>query len=165
MQYLDARFKVVPGILNMSGTTTTTSSTTAAEIKGSRINLAPGFAGDGVGIRYKIAGTKSAANGTLAVKLYVDGTAVLTLTSATTSSNVDWMADMTLFFVNEASQRACGFMMNLGLVPRVDYATGTVNCTSGVPVYLTATCSNGSDTVTVDMVDIRGWVFEPTATA
>ena len=165
MQYLDARFKVVPGVLSMSNTTTTTSSTTAATIKGSTLNLKPGFAGDGYGLRYKIAGTKSAANGTLAIKLYVGTTAVLTLTSATASSDVDWMADMTLFFVNESTQRACGFMMNLGLVPKVDYATGTVNCTSGAPVYLTATCSNGSDTVTVDMVDVRGWVFEPTATA
>lgn len=162
MQYLDARFKVVPGMVKMSATTTTIASATATHIKGTTIDIPSGLAGDGLAVRYRVAGTKTGTNAAHVIACYVDGTAVLTLTQSAATA-VDWMAEITVFWVNKAVERSYGLLIGHGLGLVTDYATGSVNCSAGVSVDLRGT-SHASDSLTIDMVSVESWIYEPTAT-
>lgn len=163
MQTLDARFKVVKGIANQSCTTTTIASATATLIKGSTVNLLPGEAGSGLAFRYKLAGTKTGTNAAHTVALYLGSTAVCTSTADDTSA-VDWVAEFTIIFTSSATQRVMATMLSDTADPDVQYDTGTTNCSAGIAMTLKAT-SHASDSLTIDMITVEKWNYEPMSTA
>lgn len=162
MQYLDARFKVVSGVVRQSATQTSISSATATHVKGTTVNLHPGEAGDGLTFRYTLAGTKTGTNAAHTVALYIGSTAVCTSTADDTSA-VDWQAEFVVMFVNKAAQKVTARMLSDTADPDVQYDAGTVNCSAGISMDLRAT-SHASDTLTIEMVTVEKWTFEPTAT-
>lgn len=98
---------------------------------------------------FLLAGTKSAGNGTVAVKLNLNGTNVLTLTSGSSSAG-DWLFKGSVSSTGPATQNCFGFFNQTTRVEVFDYASASVD-TSGVnTLKATITNSSASDTVTVE---------------
>jgi hypothetical protein len=103
----------------------------------------------GATYNFILVGTKSAGNGTVAVKLNLNGTNVLTLTSGSSSSG-DWMFKGSVSSTAAATQNCQGWFNQTGRVEVFDYASAAVD-TSGVnTLKATITNSSASDTVTVE---------------
>lgn len=161
MNTLDARFKVTPSIANQSAKQTTPTTAVLTEVVGSKVYVHPRQAGDGLTFRWRLAGTKTGTTAAHTVALYINGTAVLTLT-ADDNTAVDWVADITVIFVNISAQKAMGTLLSDTADPDVDYAAGTVDCSSGATLSI-KTNTTSTDTVTHEMVTVEKWEFSPMA--
>jgi hypothetical protein len=163
MQSLDARFKVTPGIVNQTATTTTIASATATVITGTKVYINPREAGNGLTFRYKLSGTQTGTNAAHVITLYLGSTAVCALT-ADAATAVDWFAEFTIVFVSHKVQKVMGWHLQDTEDAEVNYAAGTVDCSGGITMAVYGT-SHASDSLACELVTVEKWQYSPMTTA
>jgi hypothetical protein len=166
MQTLDARFKVVKGVLNQSATQTDTgTSATEKEVVGSRINLHPGEAGDGQTFKWTLGGAIGAGgNAAAVIKLYANGTAICTQTMAQSDAK-DWFCTIICVTVNKAVQKSIGFICQQGEESAANYEAGAVDLSAGGALYLKIGSGHSSDSIQAEVCIVEKWDFAPMAIA
>ena len=140
---------VLATVVALTNTQTSQKAAATKDVAGMSVVIPAGEFPIGATYTFMLAGTKDATNGTLAVKLNLNGTNVLTLTSAGNYSG-DWFFKGSVSSTGAATQNCFGSYTQTGRVEVFDYAAGAKN-TSGVnTLKATITNSSASDTVTVE---------------
>ncbi len=146
---------VAPVVVYQSATTVTTSAAETATI--ATLNLPQGTMNKpGTTFRVTMCGTKTNANGTLTVGLYLGGSSVLSI-DADADTAVDWMAILHVVSVSPKVQRCFGQLLTLTEDARVDYATAAIDCSGAVAFSPVMANESASDTITCDVCIIEYW--------
>jgi hypothetical protein len=97
---------------------------------------------------YKIYGTKTGATGNLIVAIYLNNTAVLSLTSGTSAAG-DWRFEGSVSSIGPASQNCFGIFTQTAVASVFDYASATVATVGDCPLKVMITQGN-TDTTTIE---------------
>ena len=153
---LDERFKVVPGIIAASSTQYSEALAANEDILESKVEV-PSRPPVGLTYRFKMSGTKTGANGAMAVILKLGATAVCTLTAPGNTAD-DYIAEFTIRWTSTNAQKIMGTLVTNAVAAVVDYADGTVNCSAGSELMLQITNAHTSDVVYCNLVTVESWV-------
>jgi polygalacturonase len=157
MNNLDARFKVVPGIVAASNTQTSQAAAGTSDVTGSKV-LVPAKPPAGLTFRFKCAGTKTGANAAAVLHLKIGATQAVSITFDDVTA-VEWLAEITVRFTDASNQKIMGYVLNDTCDPAIEYAAGTVDCKGGAEMVLQIQSADAGDTVTVEMVTVESWTM------
>jgi hypothetical protein len=145
---------VQPMVVYQSATSVTTGDAETKTI--ASLTIPSGSMAPGTTFRVTMCGTKTGANGTLTVGLYLGGSSVLSI-DADADTAVDWMAILHVVQVSPKVQRCFGQLLTLTEDPRVDYATAAIDCSSSVVLSPVMANEHASDEITCDVCIIEYW--------
>ena len=157
---INNRFAAAVHVINASATQRSVDDGVAALVYGSDVVLEVGAAGNGLGFRWNIAGTKTGTNEAHTVNLMssLSSTPLMTLTADDTTA-VDWTAQFILYCYGGAVQKIMGSMDSNSLDAESDYAAGTASLKGGATLYVTID-GHANDTVTSEMCILEAWQFQ-----
>lgn len=145
---------VLTSVVARTNVQTSQAAASTKTVTGTTIVIPAGEFTKGSTFIYTLFGTKDAGNGTVAVKLNLNGTDVLTLTSGSSAAG-DWMFRGSVSSLTSASQNCFGFFDQTAVVEVVDFATASVSTVGPSTLKATITNSSASDTVTVEHATVE----------
>jgi hypothetical protein len=140
---------VLPSVVAQTNVQTSQAAASTKDVTNMTVTIPAGEFVKGATYNFILVGTKDAGNGTLAVKLNLNGTNVLTLTSGSSSAG-DWFFKGSVSSTGTATQNCQGWFNQTTRVEVFDYASAAINTSGVCTLKATITNSSDSDTVTVE---------------
>jgi len=106
------------------------------------------------GLRIKAAGTITGSNDAKVIKLYFGASSWTVISEAAGDTN-DWQIDAVIYNTTATAQRVSWNGLESDGTETSGYETATITTTAAVTLKLTGECTNGSDTITQTMWDVR----------